>query len=414
MAERFSYISSWMVPVALLIVMMAALTGCAVAPALRQVREPRDGVALNHRVCVVYSQRYQISLGGLERLHPFDINKYARIYLQLVADGLIRPEEVYVPAEVGREDLLRVHTAEYLARLRRPADLAGYLECWPVALMLPSAADAGILRPFRYATGGTILAARLAMRYGIAVNLGGGYHHAEPDRGGGFCIYADMPIAIRILQGEGLVHRALVVDLDAHQGNGTARCVAADDRVFTFDMHEEDIYPTPKAKNDLDVPLPAGMDDEAYLRLLSDHLSRVFDRSRPEIVFLQAGVDVMQGDPLARLRLTPDGIVKRDRLVFEEAVRRKVPIVMVLGGGYSRQAWRVQYRSIRQAIEQYGTAKATAPASSVTWHVPRTTADFCSSRPAPRRWSFRRRPAQPSPWRCPAAGEGGTTACRAT
>lgn len=332
----------------------ALIAGCGVPESFRLVQQPRNGIPLNDRVCLVYSQRYQIDLGGFESLHSFDINKYAKIYLQLVTDGLIRPEDVYVPAEIGREDLLRVHTPEYLARLRQPSALARYLESGWVVLMLPTVADAAILCPFRHATGGTVLAARLAVRHGIAVNLGGGYHHAEPDRGGGFCIYADMPIAIRILQSEGLIRRVLVVDLDAHQGNGTACCVAGDDRVFTFDMHEEDIYPFPKQTNDLDIPLTAGTNDDEYLKLLSAHLPDVFDRARPDIVFLQAGVDVLAGDRLARLRLTPEGIIERDRLVFDHAVRRKVPIVMVLGGGYSPQAWRIQYRSIRGVIGRYG------------------------------------------------------------
>ena len=172
-----------------------------------------------------------------------------------------------------------------------------------------------------------------------------------------------MPIAIRVLQAEGLIRRALVVDLDAHQGNGTARCVAGDDNVFTFDMHEEDIYPFPKETNDLDVPLTAGMGDGEYLALLSGRLPKVFDRAKPDIVFLQAGVDVLAGDRLARLRLTPEGIVERDRLAFDEAVRRKVPIVMLLGGGYSPQAWQVQYRSIRRLIRQYGSAGPPGAAS---------------------------------------------------
>ncbi|NLE60923.1 MAG: histone deacetylase [Planctomycetes bacterium] len=343
-------------PLCLIALAMATLTaGCALPESFKKVQQPRNGTALNEHVCLVYSQRYQINLGGAERLHSFDINKYAKIYLQLVTDGLIRPEDVYVPTEIGREDLLRVHTPEYLARLRQPSALARYLESGWAALMLPGLADAAILRPFRYATGGTVLAARLAVRYGVAVNLGGGYHHAEPDRGGGFCIYADMPIAIRVLQSEGLIRRALVVDLDVHQGNGTARCVAGDDDVFSFDMHEEDIYPFPKETNDLDIPLTAGMEDDEYLRVLSDHLPKVFDRARPDIVFLQAGVDVLAGDRLARLRLTPEGIIERDRLVFDEAVRRKVPIVMLLGGGYSPQAWQIQYRSIRRVITQYGS-----------------------------------------------------------
>ncbi|MGQ9649795.1 MAG: histone deacetylase family protein [Phycisphaerae bacterium] len=339
-------------PYVIVLALAALLAGCAAPEAFRRVQKPRNGEALNGRVCVVYSQRYQIDLGGFERLHSFDINKYAKIYLQLVTDGLIRPEDVYVPAEIGREDLLRVHTPEYLARLRQPAVLARWLESGWVVLMLPTVADAAILRPFRHATGGTVLAARLAVRHGIAVNLGGG-----------FCIYADMPIAIRVLQSEGLIRRALVVDLDAHQGNGTARCVAGDDHVFTFDMHENDIYPFPKETNDLDIALPAGTDDNEYLNLLSGHLPDVFERAKPDIVFLQAGADVLAGDRLARLRLTPEGIIERDRLVFDETVRRKVPIVMVLGGGYSPQAWRIQYRSIRRVIERHGATGSPQAAS---------------------------------------------------
>ncbi len=336
---------------------MSALiaAGCVPPRAIREIERPREGAALNDRVCIVFSQHYQISLGGMEKLHPFDINKYARIYLRLVEDGLLRPEDVFVPEPISRDDLLRVHTPAYLERLRQPARLAEYLEL-PVAALLPSGViDAGILQPFRYATGGTLLAARLAMQHEIAINLGGGYHHAEPGRGGGFCIYADMPVAIRTLQAEGRIRRALVVDLDVHQGNGTDICLQGDETVFTFDMHEEDIYPVPKAASTLDVPLPADMGDQSYLALLAKHLPDVFDRARPDIVFLQAGVDVLEGDPLAHLWLTCDGIVRRDGMVFAEASRRKVPIVMVLGGGYSKDAWLVQYRSIAAVIRCYGS-----------------------------------------------------------
>ncbi|HEY3246252.1 MAG TPA: histone deacetylase [Phycisphaerae bacterium] len=314
---------------------------------------------MNERACIVYSQQYQIDLAGLQRLHPFDINKYAKIYLALVTDGLLQPQDVFVPEEIGREDLLRVHTPEYLERLKQPALLARYLEFGPAKIAPSGFTDAAVLRPFRYATGGTLLAARLALRYGVGINLGGGYHHAEPDRGGGFCIYADMPIAIRALQAEGLIQRALVVDVDVHQGNGTALCVAADDAVFTFDIHEGDIYPIPKQHNDLDVPLPAGTGDQVYLEVLQRYLPDVFERVSPDIVFLQAGVDSLAGDPLAHFRLTPDGIVERDRTVFAEAARRGVPIVMVLGGGYSRDAWLAQYRSIRSIIETYGLERGT-------------------------------------------------------
>ncbi len=143
-----------------------------------------------------------------------------------------------------------------------------------------------------------------------------------------------------------------MVDLDVHQGNGTAVCFRRDRQVYTFDMHQEDIYPTPKRRNDRDIRLPAGTTDTEFIDILSRELPRAFDRAEPDLVFLQAGVDGLAGDPLADFELTPDGIVQRDALVFAEAARRNVPIVMVLGGGYTDQAWNVQYRSIASLIEE--------------------------------------------------------------
>jgi len=278
--------------------------------------------------------------------------------VHLLADGLIEPRDVFVPESIDEKDILLVHTPEYLASLREPAALARYLEFGPLAVTPAALTDAIVLEPFRHATGGTLLAARLALRYGMAINLGGGYHHAAPDIGGGFCIYADMPIAIRHLQRSGEISRALIIDLDAHQGNGTARCFEGDPSVFTFDMHQGDIYPVPKERNDVDVALSAGTDDAHILEILRARLPQIFERSRPDIVFLQAGVDGLSDDPLTDLQLTPAGIVARDELVFAEARSRDLPIVMVLGGGYGPQAWEVQYASISSLIEQYGLRTA--------------------------------------------------------
>ncbi len=339
------------------LVTAATHIGCVPPASFRQVKQPRAGEAVGQRVCIVYSQRYQIDLGGVEKLHPFDINKYAKIYLALLTEGLVQPEDVFVPEPARRVDLLRVHTAEYLdQRLRHPASLARYLEFDAAAIVPAGFTDAAVLKAFRAASGGTLTAARLAVQYGMAVNLGGGYHHAEPDAGGGFCIYADMPMAIRTLQAEGLIERALIVDLDAHQGNGTAMCLADDDSVFTFDMHQEGIYPNPKQRNDLDIPLSAGTTDAEYLALLGRRLPSVFDAADPDLVILQAGADVLDEDPLAGLSLTPEGVRQRDEMVFEAAASRNVPIVMVLGGGYSANAWRVQFESIRNLILKYGTS----------------------------------------------------------
>ncbi len=327
---------------------------------MKAVGEPRDGRPIGNRIAVVYSNRYQISFGGIERLHPFDIRKYEKIYEGLVRDELIRPADVHVPAEISREDLLRVHSETYLdRRLHSSRNLARYLEIEFLALVPAGMIDGGILKPFRHATGGTLLAAELALKHGIGINLGGGYHHAEPDQGGGFCIYADMPIAVRRLQSEGRVRRVLMIDVDVHQGNGTAACLADDPDVFTFDMYQRDIYPWPKKMNDLDVPLPRGVDDEAYLAKLEKYLPIIFDRAHPDIIFLQAGVDSLEGDPLADMRLTIDGIIRRDEMIVDAAIAHRVPIVITLGGGYGRDAWLAQYRSISNLIRRYGSVAPT-------------------------------------------------------
>lgn len=309
------------------------------------------------RVAVVYSKDYEINLGGLEKTHAFDIHKYEKIRKQFVADGLVAPQDCFVPKEISREQILLVHTPAFLESLKQSAKVAEYIEA-PVARLVPAGIlDAGMLRAFRHSSGGTILAARLALEHGIAVNVGGGYHHAKPNKGEGFCIYADMPIAIRVLQKEKRIARALVVDLDVHQGNGTAVCFRNDPSVFTFSMHQGDIYPIPKEKSDLDIELAAGTDDVGYMKVLRGALPGVIDRARPDLVFLQAGCDVLKGDPLAGLAMTKDGIVARDAYVIDTCVRRKLPVVMVLGGGYSKQAWSVQHASIARLLRTYGAVK---------------------------------------------------------
>jgi histone deacetylase 11 len=304
-------------------------------------------------VPLVYSTHFQINLAGLERSHPFDIHKYSKIARQLVRDGLLQGSDFRVPKELSREEMLLVHTPEYLESLKSPAAVARYLEA-PLAAILPARLiDRGVLRAFRHASGGTILAGRLALQKQIAINLGGGYHHAKPDGGEGFCVYADIPIAVRLLQREKLIRRALVVDLDVHQGNGTAMCFRGDDSVFTFSMHQSDIYPVPKEKSDCDIELQPGTNDQTYLRVLRQVLPGVIGRSRPDLVVLQAGCDTLAGDPLADLCMTGEGIARRDGYVVETCVARGIPLAMTLGGGYSSRAWKVQYASIRGILETH-------------------------------------------------------------
>jgi len=315
------------------------------------------GDAPKPRLALVYAKGYEIRLGGLEKLHAFDIHKYSKIHDRLVEDGLAGKRDFRVPKPLDEAQIRLVHSPAFLRSLKDPATVAAYLEA-PVVRFLPAAVvEKSILRPFRLASGGTVLASRLALEHGLAVNLGGGYHHAKPDKGEGFCIYADMPIAIRILQGEGLIRRALVVDLDVHQGNGTIVCLPGDEAVFTFSMHESNIYPIPKERGDLDVELAPGTGDEPYLKLLQKHLPDAIRRSRPDLVFFQAGCDPLKGDPLASLAMTTDGIVRRDAYVIDTCVRQRIPVVMLLGGGYSENAWSTQHASIRRTLKTYGVAQ---------------------------------------------------------
>jgi len=307
-------------------------------------------------VSLVYSAGYSIKLGGLEKLHPFDIAKYDKIHQQLLADGVVDTGMTLEPAPLGDQDLLLVHTADYLDRLKERKNIAKYLEA-DILLAVPLSLEKHVLQPFRLASGGTLLAARHSLESGIGINLGGGYHHAKPDIGEGFCIYADVPVAIRKLQNEGLIEKALVIDVDVHQGNGTALCLANDDSTFTFSMHQGDIYPIPKETSDLDVELNAGDGDEQFIATLEQHLDAVFDRSGADICFIVGGCDPLAGDPLASLEMTHEGIKNRDAIIVENCVKRKIPVVLTLSGGYSQDAWRAQYLSVRNLIETYGMNK---------------------------------------------------------
>jgi acetoin utilization deacetylase AcuC-like enzyme len=184
------------------------------------------------------------------------------------------------------------------------------------------------------AVGGTILTAKLALNQGIACNTAGGTHHAFPDRGAGFCIFNDLAIATRILLHQGLVQRVLIVDLDVHQGDGTAWIFQDDPRVFTFSMHCAVNFPRQKQTSDLDVPLPEGMEDDAYLRQLQAHLPDLLSQIRPDLVLYDAGADTHRGDRLGKLAMTNTGLYARDRYVLTTCVNGGYPVACVIGGGY--------------------------------------------------------------------------------
>jgi len=274
---------------------------------------------------VVHSPRYFCDIGP----HVFPTEKFAHVRAVLTNEREVESGEIHEPEPAARADLLRAHTPEYLD------DLEGLRWTHRTRMSeLPLTAE--VVRAYALASGGTTLAARGALERGLGINLGGGFHHASADRAEGFCYLNDLAVAVRVLQHEGKVRRAAVVDLDVHQGNGTALIFGGDESVFTLSIHQEMNYPIPKAASTLDVGLADGTGDEEYLRRLEPALERVWDFA-PEIVLYQAGADPYVEDQLGGLALSMAGLEARDRRVLEGCAERRIPAVVTLGGGYARR-----------------------------------------------------------------------------
>lgn len=302
---------------------------------------------------IVYSPKYNITGFGLERWHPFDSCKYRRIHAWLIRQGLRRVQDFLTPEPCTPAQLLRVHSPEYVRSLKSRRELARILELRPLAYVPAWLIDWRVLRPMRWATGGTILACRRALERGLAINLGGGYHHASGHSGGGFCIYADVPLALALLHDEGLIRSALVVDTDAHQGNGTADAIRTWPWAHLLDFFEEDIYPYRKAKEEMPVPLPALTTGSTYLEILAEHLSTSLQNIRPDLVIYNAGSDVLATDPLAGLRLTPQEMAERDLYVVTQVREHGIPLAMVLSGGYGPHSWKAHALSIEGILARF-------------------------------------------------------------
>jgi acetoin utilization deacetylase AcuC-like enzyme len=274
---------------------------------------------------VVHSGRYAIDIGP----HVFPTRKYELVRLRLIEAGIIRAEDIVDSQPASWDDLGLVHTPEYLNGLR-----AGTLSEEDIAqLELPW--SEAMVEGFRVMTGGTIEAARRAVASrGVACHIGGGLHHAFPSHGEGFCPFNDVAVAIRVLQREGLA-RAAVVDLDVHHGNGTAFIFESDPSVFTFSMHQQHNYPMWKPRSSLDIGLADGTHDRTYLAALDSAMPKVM-ASGPECVFYVAGADPFEEDQLGGLRLTKNGLRRRDRTVIDAVNAAALPLIVVLAGGYAR------------------------------------------------------------------------------
>jgi acetoin utilization deacetylase AcuC-like enzyme len=261
--------------------------------------------------------------------HPFPMAKYPLVHQRLLGEGVLRAQDVLVPEEARADDLALVHAPGYLQKLE-----SGSLEAAEVRRIgVPW--SAALWRRSKLAVQGTVEAARAALEDGRAGNLAGGTHHAFADHGEGFCVLNDVAVAIRVLRREGRATRALVVDLDVHQGNGTASIFEDDPHVFTFSMHGERNYPTRKMRSSLDVGLGDGVGDAEYLDLLARHMEEILRDFTPDIVFYLAGVDPACGDRYGRLALSDEGIRMRDRHVLEACLGRSLPAVITLAGGYA-------------------------------------------------------------------------------
>jgi acetoin utilization deacetylase AcuC-like enzyme len=274
----------------------------------------------------VYHPSYQVALPPG---HPFPMSKYSLLRDQLLAEGIVVSGDILQPEPLDASTLELVHTHEYLAKLAT----SGLSAAEQRRLGLPW--SEALWQRSRLASAGTLLAARTALDQGLAGNLAGGTHHAFADHGEGFCVLNDVAIAIRKLQAEGSIQRAATIDLDVHQGNGTAAIFETDDEVYTFSMHGERNYPIAKMRSSLDVPLKDGVGDADYLDTLQGVLPSVLDRARADLVFYLAGVDVAAGDRYGKLALTEEGIRRRDRCVIEAVRGRGLPLVIVLAGGYA-------------------------------------------------------------------------------
>jgi len=276
---------------------------------------------------LIYDDRYDLNLGA----HVFPSQKYRLVHEALLAQGIATKDDFLAPEPAKDEDVLLVHGKEYIHKLK-----TGTLSLEEKLRMeIPYSKE--MVEACWLAAGGSILAGRRALSDGWAGNIGGGFHHAYPDHGEGFCAIHDVAVAIRRLQFDRAVENAMVIDTDVHHGNGTAAIFGGDPTVFTFSIHQEHNYPYPKPPSNIDVDLPDGVDDHDYLALLEKNLHRAFDEFSPGIIFYVAGADPYREDQLGGLALSLDGLARRDAMVFDYARRHRVPVVITLAGGYARR-----------------------------------------------------------------------------
>lgn len=303
---------------------------------------------------LVYHDRYDLHLGE----HVFPAQKYRLIRERLLSEGFASAEDFIAPEMASDEDMLRVHDEGWIRRLK--TGTLTYLEI--LKLELPYSSK--VIEGFWWATGGTILAARLALDDGIGFNVGGGFHHAFYAHGEGFCAVNDVAVAIRRIQHDGAIRRAMVIDTDVHQGNGTAALFAGVPDVFTLSIHQLSNYPDPKPPSTVDIHLADGTSDEEYLSKLRAAVEPVLNAFRPELVMFVSGADPYENDQLGGLSLTMDGLRRRDSYVMETALAHRAACAIVLAGGYAidvEDTVTIHSNTAKAAQEALETARIASP-----------------------------------------------------
>lgn len=277
-------------------------------------------------IFIAYSPYYN---HPLPEGHRFPMDKYTGIPIQLIKEGSFTSKNFFEPKLEGYELALLVHSSDYVNKLNN--NKLSKNEKRRIGFPL----NKDLIKREELIIAGTTQASLLALENGVGFNVAGGTHHAHSDYGEGYCVYNDIAVAAQYLLNKNEVKQILVVDLDVHQGNGTASIFANDSRVFTFSMHCENNFPLRKAKSDLDIPLDHLTSDDDYLTILSDHLPKLIEKVKPDFIFFQSGVDILTNDTLGMLNVTKLGCAKRDRIVFETAYKHNIPVTASMGGGYA-------------------------------------------------------------------------------
>ena len=304
---------------------------------------------------LVYHERYDLNLGA----HVFPSQKFRLIYDLLLREGVATPQDFLRPNPATDEDILRVHTPDWVHKLKTGTLTASDV----MKLEVPYSKE--LVEAVWLAAGGTILAGQSALRDGFGSNLSGGFHHAYPGHGEGFCAIHDVAVAIRKLQADGAVKKGMVIDTDVHHGNGTAAIFRDDPTVFTISIHQENNYPAHKPPSSIDLNMDDRADDDEYLAALIPAVQQSLDEFQPDILFYVGGADPYCEDQLGGLSLTKEGLKRRDRRVFEEARQRGVPIATTLAGGYARRVEdtiRIHVNTIlaaQEAAEKYPQSSST-------------------------------------------------------